>query len=293
MNQSPRQSTGIARLDEHLGGGLLPGALTLVIGATGIGKTQLGLAYAQAGLAQEGKRGVIFDMSYRGDDQCHAGYAGRMFGWQIAGFASRDAGSAAFFAPDWRPGEYLHVFDAGGPRLNPWDQEFDAYRDRKLQVIEKLQTTIAFFYAHFIRGGCRAVVDGIDPVDRPDESLQWELFDYVYHQVLRKESDWVARDLLRQQFRSRLSLIEQHRYDPGRIGCVMLYTSHESLLEPLIERPLVEGDWLANANTIIYLGKVRSGNRLTRALYVAKHRGSYTSDEIVPFEITADGLRIV
>ena len=37
-----RLSTGIAALDELLDGGLLPGRLTVVVGATGIGKTQLG-----------------------------------------------------------------------------------------------------------------------------------------------------------------------------------------------------------------------------------------------------------
>ena len=34
----------------HLGGGLLPGTLTVVAGATGVGKTQLGLHWANAGL---------------------------------------------------------------------------------------------------------------------------------------------------------------------------------------------------------------------------------------------------
>ena len=39
-----RQSTGITGLDAMLGGGLIPGTLTVVVGATGIGKTQVGLA---------------------------------------------------------------------------------------------------------------------------------------------------------------------------------------------------------------------------------------------------------
>ncbi|MCA9005472.1 MAG: recombinase RecA, partial [Planctomycetaceae bacterium] len=50
-----RQKTGIPELDELLAGGLLPGKLTVVLGATGIGKTQLGLQFAQAGLQQEGQ----------------------------------------------------------------------------------------------------------------------------------------------------------------------------------------------------------------------------------------------
>src|SRR5690242_6961215 len=37
-----RQGFGIPTLDQHLGGGLIPGTLTVVAGATGAGKTQLG-----------------------------------------------------------------------------------------------------------------------------------------------------------------------------------------------------------------------------------------------------------
>ena len=40
-----RLPTGIVRLDAALGGGLLPGTLTVVIGATGVGKTQLGIQW--------------------------------------------------------------------------------------------------------------------------------------------------------------------------------------------------------------------------------------------------------
>ena len=88
---STRQSTGVAGLDELLGGGLIPGMLTVVVGATGIGKTQLGLQYANAGGQQEGQRGVIFDCSSRGDSQSHAEYARRMFDW---GLVAGDAGKA-------------------------------------------------------------------------------------------------------------------------------------------------------------------------------------------------------
>ena len=38
----------------HLGGGLLPGTLTVVAGATGVGKTQLGLRWADAGSGRRG-----------------------------------------------------------------------------------------------------------------------------------------------------------------------------------------------------------------------------------------------
>src|SRR5262245_4084682 len=69
-----RQGFGIAELDRHLGGGLLPGTLTVLAGATGAGKTQLGLRWANEGLAAEGHRGILCDLTSRGDAQNHAGY---------------------------------------------------------------------------------------------------------------------------------------------------------------------------------------------------------------------------
>ena len=58
-----------------LGGGLLPGTLTVVYGATGIGKTHLGLTFADHGRAADGARGIVLDMNGRGDSQQHDEYA--------------------------------------------------------------------------------------------------------------------------------------------------------------------------------------------------------------------------
>ena len=46
---------------------------------------------------------------------------------------------------------------------------------------------------------------------------------------------------------------------------------------------------VANANTIILMGKTRDGSRTGRALYVAKHRGSACEESIWPYRI--DGER--
>ena len=158
--------------------------------------------------------------------------------------------------------------------------------------LRKLAVTIGFFYGNFLRGARRVVVDGIEPAQRPSESIQFEMFEYVYHQILRKDSDWVARDLLRERYRAHAAEVEAHLYDRDQVACVLLYTSPESMLEELISRKLDEGDVLANANTIIYLGKIREGNRLTKALYIPKHRGSACSDEIVPYTITDRGIEL-
>src|SRR5262250_2618549 len=79
-----RTSTGIQQLDDMLGGGLLPGTLCVVYGATGIGKTHLGLHFAHAGQAADGMPGIVFDMNARGDSQQHHEYAERLYAWKLA-----------------------------------------------------------------------------------------------------------------------------------------------------------------------------------------------------------------
>ncbi|MGA2616503.1 MAG: ATPase domain-containing protein [Thermoguttaceae bacterium] len=293
MTDAPRLSTGIDGLDDLLGGGLLPGTLTVLVGASGIGKTQFGLQFAHAGRDQEGRPGIVFDMTARGDSQNHADYARRMFGWELA-TADAEAGPdlSAFFDRQRRPADCLHVFDLRGRRVTRRDLDFDAWHDWQAHLARRLQATIAFFYGNFVRGVRRAVVDGVEPVDRPGDSIQFELFEYIYHQILRKDAEWVARDLFREHYRCNAEIIAAHAYDPGTIGCLLLYTAHETTLDALIERPLDEGDLLANANTVLYLGKIRQGTRFRRAMFVGKHRGSAACDEIIPFQIDQDGIRL-
>jgi KaiC/GvpD/RAD55 family RecA-like ATPase len=288
-----RLSTGVPGLDGLLGGGLLPGTLTVVVGSSGIGKTQLGLQFARAGLTAEGHGGILFDMSARGDPQSHAEYARRMFGWQLRAVPPEDhVALDGFFDAQRAFGDYLHVFEQNGRRVTRDDLDFDAWQEWQAELGRKLAASIAFFYGNFTRGVRRAVVDGIEPVDRPGDSIQLEMFEYIYHQILRKDPEWVARDLFRQHYRAHAAEIAGHLYDPAEIACMFLYTAHETTLDSMLERPLDEGDLLSNANTIIYLGKIREGTRFRRALYVAKHRGSACSDEIVPYTIDDHGLRL-
>ncbi|WP_417392334.1 RAD55 family ATPase [Gimesia sp.] len=288
-----RQSTGIPELDEMLAGGLLPGKLTVVLGATGIGKTQLGLQFAQAGLQQEGQTGVLFDMATRGDSQSHSDYAERLFQWKL-----REQLVEAAFDLDqiWDAGtrtDYQHLFRQSGRRVTRRDMELDEWKEWKLEFVKKLDAAIAFFYSNFVHGVRRAVIDGIEPTDRPSDSFQFHAFEYVYHQILRKEYDWVARDLFRAQFRSHQAQVEQHQYDFQQIGCLLLLTTHEVMLDDLIQRPIESGDVLSNANTIILMGKIREGNRMSRALHIAKHRGSAVDESLVPYEIQESGLKLL
>jgi KaiC/GvpD/RAD55 family RecA-like ATPase len=288
-----RLSTGIEGLDDLLGGGLIPGTLTAVVGATGIGKTQFGLQFVQAGLDQEGRRGIIFDMCSRGDSQNHAAYAQRMFNWQLSAIdPEKHLELDHFFQGQCPRGDYLHIFHQHGRRVTRADLEFEAWHDWQAELARRLSASIAFFYGNFVEGVRRAVIDGIEPVDRPSDSIQFELFEYIYHQILRKDPEWVARDLFREKYRANAETIAQHVYDPANIGCLLLCTSRESSLDALIERQLDEGDVLSNANTIISMGKIREGAKFLRAMYVVKHRGSACTDEIIPYHIEDGGIRL-
>ncbi|MEW4529880.1 ATPase domain-containing protein [Maioricimonas sp. JC845] len=291
MADATRIRTGIDTLDNMLGGGLLPGTLTVVMGATGIGKTQLGLQFAHQGQQQEGETGVFFDMTSRGDAQNHRDYAERLFDWPLTAIPPAIEGPLTdVWTREKGRFDICHIFDRAGKRVSVRDLDPDELREWKSELNRKLLHTIRFFYGNFVHGVRRCVIDGIEPIERASESIQFELFEYIYHQILRKESDWVARDLFRAQFRSQSEQVADHAYDHRQIACLMLYTSHEVMLDGLLSRPIESGDVLSNANTIIYMGKVRDGMRMGRALHVAKHRGSACDDAIVPFDITDQGI---
>ena len=294
MNNEDRLTTGIVELDRLLGGGLIPGTLTVVMGATGIGKTHLGLQFAQAGREQDGEPGILFDMTTRGDSQSHRDYAERLFQWSL-----REHPSDGKVDPDqiWSREtartDYLHIFRRSGRRVTISDMADEEWREWKIELSKKLDLAIAFFYGNFVHGVRRCVIDGIEPADKASDSFQLQQFDYIYHQILRKEADWVARDLFRAQFRENAERVTQHLYDTKKLGCLLLCTSHEVMLEDLLSKPIQSGDVLSNANTVILMGKIREGTRLGRALYIAKHRGSECHDEIVPFEVTTSGMRLL
>jgi len=290
---SARLQTGIPRLDDMLGGGLLPGKLTVVVGATGIGKTQLGIQFAHHGTQQEAEAGIIFDMTSRGDAQNHADYAEHLFNWPLR---ERPVGENIhpheFWERETARFDSMHIFNRAGRRVTISDMEFDDWKAWKADLARKINEAIAFFYGNFIHGVRRCVIDGVEPTDKPSDSFQFHMFEYVYHQILRKEADWVARDLFRAQFRKNAESVEQHMYPYEDVGCLLLYTCHEMMIDEMIERRIESGDVLSNANTIILMGKYRDGMSMKRALCVAKHRGSPADESIVPYQITDQGIVI-
>jgi KaiC/GvpD/RAD55 family RecA-like ATPase len=294
ISLAQRQQTGIPGLDDHLGGGLLPGTMTVLIGSSGIGKTQFGIQYAHEGLNQEGQRGVLFDMASRVDPQGHKEYAQQLFSWTLQ--EEEPEGIIDYehlFDEKKTIGNYFRALTYQGKRVTKRDMDFEQWNDWQAELSKHLDAVIAYFFRHFIRGGRRFVVDGIEPVQHQGESIQFELLEYVYHQIIRKDPEWVARDLFRQHFRANEEKIRKHLYRKEEIGCVVCYTSSETSLDAMIEKPLDEGDLLAGANTIIYMGKIRDNNKFRRAMYISKHRASPCSDEILLYNIDEHGLRII
>jgi len=289
-----RQGFGIEGLDAMLGGGLLPGTLTVIAGATGAGKTQLGLKWANQGSTAEGRRGVICDLSSRGDAQNHDAYAREQFGWEIA---EHQVDGPVDLAPVWdfqHPlGDYYHPFARAGRRVTRRDLEPDEWHAWKSDLARILRGSAAYFYSQFVRGSRRVVVDGIEPTERFAESIQFEFFEYLYQHVLRKEDEWAAREVFRELYRANAERVHAHRYDHKAIGCLYLYTTPHVLLDDLMAQPIGEGDIFSNANTIILMGRTKEAGRMGRALYVAKHRGSAGSDEIQPYRLTDRGMELL
>ena len=206
--------------------------------------------------------------------------------------AERARRRADFSTPSYDPGDYLHVFERSGRRVTQRDLGFDAWHDWQAELAAKLEATIAFFYGNFVRGVRRAVIDGIEPAERPSESIQFELFEYIYHQILRKDSDWVARDLFRQSYRRtcRQRRRAPLRPAPRRLPAAVHLARNDA------RRPdrAAAGRWrpAGQRQHADLHGQDPRGNKLARGLFVAKHRGSAGSDEILTYRINDAGVTL-
>lgn len=298
MTKTNRQSTGFPFLDEALGGGLLPGTLTVVLGASGIGKTQLGVSYlfadAKSKRADDGANadGTLIDLTTRIDSQNHDDYAERLVGRSlVAGDAQMPPDFADLFDGSSSAWNYLAPLAGQIKKVTRRDLNEDEWHEWKCLLQRRLQVTGGRLYERLLAGCRRFVVDGVEPVEHVQDSVQFEVFEYLYRQILRQDPMWTAREVLREKFRTYERQAEERSYDPKDVGCMILVTSRESMLDELIERPLEEGDLLANANTLVYMGKIRDGLKVRRGIYVAKHRGSACSDDVHFYEIDDAGLK--
>ena len=293
---SERVSTGIPKLDAMLGGGLLPGTLTVVYGATGIGKTHLGLTFADYGRTADGARGVILDLNGRGDSQQHDEYAARLFRWTLRAWSH----TVVPMADPYPPPAAMEAFYSNAL---PWvgrvrdfqvptvDSGWEFDWNWKASYNQALYTVRPFLYFHFAAGTRRVTVDGVEPMDSPADSIQFFIFDELYRKVIHRDAETVGMEICMPVWKHR-EFIDGHCYDHTRIATLLLVTTEETRLEDLLARKVATGDIGATANTIIVMGSERVGPRLARMLCVVKHRGSAMSDEIAEYRIGAGGLEL-
>lgn len=286
-----RQSFGIDVLDRALGGGLAAGTLTVIAGATGAGKSQLGLVWGAAGAKSEGRRGIVCDLTSRGDAQNHQAYALRLGDWRLKEFPLADG---LLFDQAWAPnpdlGDYLRPVDRPGRRVTKADLSADEWHEWQSDLARILRASAGFFYQHFAHGRRRVIFDGLEPTAHFSESVQFNLFEYLYHKVIHQDDEWAAREWLRERYRASIPQVEAHRYDHRAIGTLYLHTTEEVMLDDLIARPISQGDVFAGANTIIMMGRTKGVGRYGRALVVLKHRGSACGDDVLPYRITERGF---
>ena len=279
-----------------LGGGLLPGTLTVVYGATGIGKTHLGLTFADTGREVDGARGIVLDMNGRGDSQQHDEYAARLFSWALRPWTH----TVTPMADPYPPAHQMDAFYSNALRWVGRTRDFQVPTSDgglefdwnwKAQTNHAFYTVRPFMYFHFAAGSRRVVVDGVEPMDSPADSIQFHLFDDVYRTVIHRDAETLGMEICLPVWKHR-EFIDSHRYDHTAITSLLLVTTEETRLEDLIARKVATGDVGATANTILVMGSERIGNRLGRMLCVVKHRGSAMSDEIVEYRIGSRGIEL-
>src|SRR3989449_5493004 len=147
-------------------------------------------------------------------------------------------------------------------------------------------------YFHFAAGSRRGVVDGVEPMDSPADSIQVFIFDELYRKIVHRDAETLGMEICLPVWKYR-EFIDAHRYDHATITSLLLVTTEETRLEDLLARKVATGDVGATANTIVVMGSERVGTRLARMLCVVKHRASAMSDEIVEFRVGERGVEIV
>ena len=212
-----------------LGGGLLPGTLTVVYGATGIGKTHLGLTFADHGRTADGARGVVLDLNGRGDSQQHDEYAARLFKWSLKPWThtvtpmadphpSTDQMEAFYSNPCPWVGRVrdFQVATPDGGREFDWNWK-PAYN-------HALYTVRPFIYFHCAAGTRRVVVDGVEPMDSAADFIQFFIFDEIYRKTIHREAETLGMEICLPVWKHR-EFIDAHLYDHTALTTLLLVTT--------------------------------------------------------------------
>jgi hypothetical protein len=238
----------------------------------------------------------VLDLTGRGDSQQHDEYAARLFGWGLRPWTHTVTPMADPYPSATEMGAYYsnalpwvgRVRDFQVPTSDGgW--EFDW--NWKAAYNHALYTVRPFLYFHFAAGTRRVVVDGVEPMDAPADSIQFFIFNDLYRKSIHRDAETLGMEICLPVWQHR-AFIDAHHYDHGHLTTLLLVTTEETRLEDLLARKVAVGDIGATANTIVAMGSERVGHRLARMLCVVKHRGSAMSDEIVEYRVGERGLEM-
>jgi len=126
------------------------------------------------------------------------------------------------------------------------------------------------------------------------DPMNWNMFDALGNAYLAMHMYSAAEHAKKRSFElvdKKLPLARWNQEESWGAAYFLLTGSFEKI-DDLLSRPLDEGDVLSNANTLIYMGKIRDGQRIGRGLYIAKHRGSACDERVVEYGIETGGLMI-
>jgi circadian clock protein KaiC len=124
-SETARAKTGVAGLDELLGGGLLPGRSALLKGPPGSGKTTLGLQMLVAGAVEFNEPGVLITFEQM-PAQLYADTAS--FGWDLPGLVEKELLHVMFVRPQevlQEPGRQENQLLT---RIEDWAEDHQARR---------------------------------------------------------------------------------------------------------------------------------------------------------------------
>jgi hypothetical protein len=239
----------------------------------------------------------VLDMNGRGDSQQHDEYSARLFDWSLKEWTHAVAPMTdPYPPPDQMEAFYSNALKWVG-RVRDFqvptpDGSYEFDWNWKAMYNHALYTVRPFLYFHFAAGTRRVVVDGVEPMDTPADSIQFFMFDELYRKTIHRDAETLGMEICLPVWKHR-EFIDGHRYDHAAITTLLLVTTEETRLEDLLARKVATGDIGATANTILVMGSERMGSRLARMLCVVKHRGSAMSDEIVEYRIGAGGLELL
>jgi circadian clock protein KaiC len=179
LSGSHRTSSGLAGLDDILGGGFVPGRLHLVEGQAGTGKTTLGMQFALAGRDRGEK--VLFVSLSETRDELHAVAAAH--GWSLEGVEicelvppdgeDGDGNRQTMFRPsEVELGETMRLLCGEIERIDPALIVLDSLSEMRLLAQNPLRYRRQIFALKHFLGPRRATVLMIDDVTADSHDSQ-------------------------------------------------------------------------------------------------------------------------